>query len=172
MKSIQSFFMLSLAAGSLLLDLCACKDNKEKVTEKTTATAAAKSIFDKLTGTWYNESDGSFEQWTKKEDGNYQSRVFTLSGNDTAWKETAAIYPEKDKWAFETMVAGQNDGRAVKFLSVVLNELTVQFSNPTHDFPTDINYTIADDNTVNAFIAGPDGKGGKDTIAYHYKRIN
>ena len=66
---------------------------------------------------------------------------------------------------------GQNDGKAIKFTSIILNEKTVQFSNPQHDFPTDINYTVADANTVNAFIIGPNNKGGKDTIPFNYTRL-
>jgi len=52
-----------------------------------------------------------------------------------------------------------------------LNETIVQFSNPAHDFPTDINYTVADANTLRAFIVGPNNKGGKDTIPFNYIRV-
>jgi hypothetical protein len=68
-------------------------------------------------------------------------------------------------------VKSQNEGKAVKFTSTFLNETSVQFSNPVHDFPTDINYTVTDDNTLRAFIVGLNNKGGKDTIPFNYIRV-
>jgi len=81
------------------------------------------------------------------------------------------IYQENDHWTFENTVKGQNNGNAVKFIATLFNETTVQFSNPQHDFPTDINYTVPDPDTVNAFIVGPNAKGGKDTIRFNYTRV-
>ena len=66
---------------------------------------------------------------------------------------------------------GQNEGKAVKFTSTFLNETSVQFSNPAYDFPTDINDTVTDANTIRAFIVGPNNKGGKDTIPFNYIRV-
>ena len=88
------------------------------------------------------------------------------------WKESARIFPENNNWVFENKVQGQNDGKTTRFTSTLLNETSVQFSNPAHDFPTDINYTVADPNTINAFIIGPNNKGGKDTIPFNYTRVN
>ncbi len=117
-------------------------------------------------------NDGkSFERWTKKDDGTYQSVAFSVKGNDTSWNEVANIYPENDQWVFENTVKGQNDGKAVKFISSLLDENMVQFSNPAHDFPTDVNYTVFGADAVNAFIVGTNNKGGKDTIPFSYTRI-
>ena len=52
-----------------------------------------------------------------------------------------------------------------------MNENTIQFSNPEHDFPNDINYTLQNNQTINAFIVGRNKKGGFDTILFNYKRI-
>ncbi|MBL7744598.1 MAG: hypothetical protein JNN00_14100 [Chitinophagaceae bacterium] len=128
-------------------------------------------VFDKLLGTWQSEDHKNFERWMKNEDGTYRSVAFSIKGTDTSWNEQANIYPENDQWVFENTVKGQNDGKAVKFTSSLLNENSVQFSNPAHDFPTDINYTVPDDSSVNAFIFGPNAKEGKDTIAFNYKRV-
>jgi len=159
----------------LLLTLIACNNGEEnrKVDTRVDVkdSTASQTIFDKLVGEWQSEDGKTFEQWIKNENGTYESRVYSLKGTDTSWNEQAKIYPENDKWIFENTVKGQNDGKPVKFISTILSENSVQFSNPTHDFPTDVNYTITDDNIVNAFIIGPNKKGGKDTISFNYKRI-
>jgi hypothetical protein len=106
----------------------------------------------------------------KKESGGYQAVGFTGMLNDTSWNERADIYQENGNWIFENTVREQNDRKAVKFTSTFINDTAVQFSNPAHDFPTDVNYTIADINTLRAFIIGP-GKNGRDTIPFNYVRV-
>ena len=96
--------------------------------------------------------------------------VFTINGTDTAWKERAVVFGKNENWIFENVVSGQNEGQAVSFTSTLLDSSRVQFSNPAHDFPTDIHYTLVNDSILEAFIAGPNGKGGKDTIPFNYKR--
>lgn len=160
----------------LLLSFSAC--NNESGSHATDPTSKADSltkpapstVLDLLIGTWQSDDGNSFERWRKNEDGSFRSVAFSVKGTDTSWNEQASIYPENDKWVFENTVKGQNDGKAVKFVSTLLTEKTVQFSNPAHDFPTDINYTVPDANTVNAFIVGPNNKGGRDTIPFNYTR--
>jgi len=138
---------------------------------KTEDAALAPLVFDKLVGTWLMEDGKIFEQWTKNADGSYHSIVFSVNGKDTSLNEDAKIYKENGNWVFENKVKAENDVEAIKFISSKLTDRTVQFSNPAHDFPTDINYTLPDANTINAFITGPNKKGGKDTIPFNYKRI-
>ena len=165
----------SLFGSLLVISVVACNDtgsSADKITDAITANNEKKElVFDKLVGLWKSEDGGSFEQWNKNPDGTYQSRVYSIKGADTSWNEQANIYPENDNWIFENTVKGQNDDKAVKFTSTLLNEKSVQFSNPQHDFPTDINYTVPDATTLNAFITGPNTKGGKDTIPFSYTRI-
>jgi hypothetical protein len=132
---------------------------------------ASPVVFEKLLGTWQLEDGKTYERWKKNSDGTYRSDVYKLKSADTSWNDQAHIYPENGQWIFENTVKGQNDDKPVKFTSSKLTDNSVQFSNPAHDFPTDINYTIPDQNTVNAFIIGPNGKGGKDTIPFNYKRF-
>ena len=166
----------TLIAFMLILTIGGCDDNKsdpEKTTEaiSTNSNEPKQIPFDKLLGIWKSEDGKSFEEWTKNEGGTYRSRGYSIKGTDTSWNEQANIYPESNNWIFENTVKGQNDGKAVKFTSTIMNEITVQFSNPQHDFPTDINYTVPDANTLNAFIMGPNNKGGRDTIPFNYTRI-
>jgi hypothetical protein len=174
MRSIKqlSFFIVFIVS----LSFTACNNETagnatETITTADSLTKATPPIvFDLLIGTWQSHDGKSFEQWTKNDNGSFRSVAFSIKGTDTSWNEQASIYPENDKWVFENTVKGQNDAKAVKFVSTLLTEKTVQFSNPAHDFPTDINYTIPDANTVNAFIIGPNSKGGKDTIPFNYTR--
>ena len=174
---MKSPFKSSLALTSLLICLfiTACNDkpaeSKETTEPATTNIEPKLLVFDRLVGLWKNEDGKSFEQWTKNDNGTFQSRGYSVKGTDTSWNEQATIYPENNNWIFENTVKNQNDGNAIKFTSTILTETTVQFSNPQHDFPTDINYTLPNSNTVNAFIVGPNNKGGKDTIPFNFTRI-
>jgi len=170
MKSNQQHLVLKsvitfLLAGSAI----ACNSNEGKI--ETALPSVKQLVFDKLAGTWQSKDGKSFERWTKNNDGTFRAVAFSVKESDTSWNEQANIYPENDKWVFENTVKGQNDDKAVKFISFSLSENSVQFSNPAHDFPTDVNYRIADANTVNAFIVGPNNKGGKDTISFNYTRV-
>ena len=166
--NMKSVFIILLASG-----LFSCNNSKQKIATTTGDKTAATTqlVFDKLLGTWQSEDGKSFERWLKNDNGSYRSAAFSIKGADTSWNEQAAIYPENDNWVFENTVSGQNEGKAIKFTSTILNENTVQFSNPAHDFPTDVNYTVPDNNTVRAFIIGPNSKGVKDTILFNYTRV-
>lgn len=108
----------------------------------------------------------------KKTDGTHQSREYSLKQSDTFVSDEATIYQENGKWAFENKVKGQNDGKSIKFSSTQLSNNSVQFSNRSHDFLTDVNYTLPDKNTISAFITGPNKKGNKDTMPFNYIRVN
>ncbi len=163
----------------LLLSLCpvlSC-NNKQATTNKeenktNPETNTQHLVFDKLVGTWQSEDGKSFERWSKNTNGTYQSVAYSIKGKDTSWNEQASIYPENGNWIFENTVKGQNDGKAIKFTSSQLSISHVRFSNPGHDFPTDIHYAVADRNKLNAFIVGPNDKGGKDTIPFNFTRLN
>lgn len=174
MKSILLSSVLRIVCILFLITCFIACDNSESkpdVKNETPNLYSAQLIFDKLIGTWQNEDGKNFERWTKNDNGTFRSDGFSIKGNDTSWNEQAAIYKESDHWVFENTVKNQNDGKAVKFTSSFFNETSVQFSNPVHDFPTDINYTVEDATTLRAFIVGPNGKGGKDTIPFNFTRI-
>ena len=175
MKSTQRYCVLQVFSMVVLAGyIIACNNTDSSTTKKSSNSnpAQQQSVFDKLNGTWRNEDGKSFERWTKNENGSYRSVGFSIKGKDTSWNEQADIYQENDNWIFENTVKGQNNGKPVKFTSSLLNENSVQFSNPAHDFPTDINYTVTGVNIVRAFIVGPNNKGGKDTIPFNFKRVN
>ena len=156
--------------------LAACNNQAETTSSSADSTASNTSApveiaFDKMVGTWQNTGDKSFERWTKNDNGTYRTVGFIVKGSDTVFREDNQVYQENSKWVSENKVAGQNDGKSVKFTESLLTPNSFQFSNPAHDFPTDIHYEIVDANTVSAYIVGPNNKGGKDTIPFNFIRV-
>lgn len=128
-------------------------------------------IFDNLVGLWKNEDGKSYERWTKNADGSYLSVGFQIKNGDTQYAERVHVHRENDKWVSENSVTGQNDGKAIKFMVTTLTREELHFSNPAHDFPTDIHYHLPDKNNIKAFIAGPNQSGGRDTIPFNFTRV-
>jgi len=162
-----------ILAGFISFVFTACNNQDSTAAGQTvrdTVPVSTPLVFDKLAGAWQSKDQKTIERWTKNSDGTYRSIVFTITGQDTTVAEQASIYPDKDKWIFENLVSSQNEGKAVKFSSTLLTPNSVQFSNPAHDFPNDINYTVTGD-TVKAFIVGKNKKGGLDTIYFRYTRL-
>ncbi|HYF30254.1 MAG TPA: hypothetical protein VD993_03950 [Chitinophagaceae bacterium] len=176
MKKYQRYYLLT-ALIVLAVGIGGCnnqQNNAATTTDSSGATVPTTSgevIFDKLVGTWQNTGDKSFERWTRNSDGTYRTVVFKVNGSDTSYTEENSVYQENGKWVSENKVSGQNDGKSVKFTQSAMTTNTIQLSNPAHDFPTDIHYTVVDANTVNAYIVGPNSKGGKDTIPFNYTRV-
>lgn len=172
-EGIQSLKLSMIALLIFTSAGIACKDGKnDKDTNGTKEVVATREpVFEKLVGTWQSENGKTFERWSTKENGAYRSVVFSINGKDTLWNEQADIYKENGRWIFSNSVKGQNENKPVKFIAISLSAVSVHFNNPSHDFPTDINYTLTDGNTLRAFIVGPNGKGGKDTIPFNYTRL-
>ena len=147
-------------------------NNKSSKPDQEVSQSPELLVLDRLLGTWQSEDGKIFERWSRNENGSFNTVVFSINGSDTSWNENGKIYREGESWIFENTVKGQNEGKAVKFTSVTMTEKSIHFNNPAHDFPTDINYSVPDSNTVNAYIVGPNEKGGKDTIPYNYRRFS
>jgi hypothetical protein len=124
-----------------------------------------------LLGTWQSTNGKVYERWTKNSTGSYRSVVFTLNGKDTVYREEANVFRLPKGWVFINLVKDQNHGKEIKFTSISESSNSIHFNNSQHDFPTDINYSMPNDSTLNAFIAGPNEKGGRDTIPFNYTRI-
>jgi hypothetical protein len=177
MRTILFYFIVSIVFAMVIVGSQGCGNSSSPgqlepgstVNEK--VVISGRMFFDKIVGLWQNVDDQSFERWVKSSNDSFRSEAFRVNGNDTLRTELAVIYPVDDNWVFENTVKGQNDGKSVKFTSVLLTEMSVQFSNPDHDFPTDINYTLRDPNILNAFIVGPNKDGSKDTIRFSFRRI-
>lgn len=151
--------------------MAGCNENQDtaKTSENLVVESSQIILFDRLEGIWVNDN-GGFEQWKKNNDGTYDVAGFTVKASDTIRTEHAKVYQANGAWIFENTVEGQNDGKAIKFAAPAIVNDQVQFSNPAHDFPTDINYRLVDDTTLKAFIVGPNKTGGRDTIHFQFSR--
>ena len=158
---------------SLMAFLFSCSNHygDAKSVEKDPVTKEQTIIFDKLIGLWKNEDGMSYEKWEKNEDGSYLSRGFQIKESDTVYTEQVLVHKEGGQWMSENTVIGQNNGEAIGFKITKLSVDEAHFSNPAHDFPTDIHYRLKDDNTINAYIAGPNQSGARDTIPFNFLRV-
>lgn len=154
--------------------LSACSTNTVDPVEDSTLPKTDEELilFDKMLGLWENEDGKSYERWSKLDDNTYLSVGFQVDGADTVYTERVEIHNKNGQWISENTVPGQNDGKAIEFRVTELTGNEVHFSNPAHDFPTDIHYHLTNEKTVNAFIAGPNQAGGVDTIPIHFTRVN
>lgn len=145
-----------------------CSDNKAIVAEENDNVP---TVFAKLVGTWKNIDTDQFEKSDKINDTIFTSVVFSIKANDTIRTEEGIIYAKSDQWVFENKVSDQNKGKSVQFVSSILTDRTIQFTNPAHDSPVDIHYNITDPCCIKAFITGPGKKAKTDTINLNYKRV-
>lgn len=166
-----TFRNLSVTAciGLLILGCTNATDQRENAPDQE---LAVRTVIEWLPGTWASDDNISFEQWTKENDSSFRSKGFVAQSGDTSWKESGRLFKEDATWIFENTVKDQNAGKPIRFKAIRLDKHSIQFSNPEHDFPTDINYTLPDSNTMNAFIFGPGKNGRKDTIPFNFKRVH
>lgn len=127
-------------------------------------------VFDRLVGLWKSEDGTSYERWRKNADGSYLAVGFQVNNADTVYSERVYIHRENGQWVSENTVPGQNEGKAIPFAVTKLTSDEVHFSNPAHDFPTDIHYHLSGDNAISAYITGPNQSGGFDTIPFDFVR--
>lgn len=150
----------------------ACGNNATKTTSDNLSQEKLEEVilFDRLIGLWKTKTK---KLWAldKNADGSYLSVGFQVKNADTVFTEHVYVHRENGQWISENTVSGQNEGKAIKFTVVKLNQDIAHFSNPTHDFPTDIYYHLADDNILRAFIAGPNPSGNRDTIPFNFMRV-
>lgn len=149
---------------------CSCNNAGDAATVSSQKSSTPSNTLEGLTGTWQMEDGKNYERWTKSGNG-FHVVVFSVTHTDTSWKEDGYVFQENGNWVFENRVKGQNDGRAVRFTETAFDSTGITFSNPAHDFPTDIHYSLNSPIAVHAYIAGPNGKGGIDTFSYNYKRV-
>lgn len=154
--------------GAALLLSC----GNANTTHKAAEAPETKLVFDKLVGTWQSEDKLSYERWTRNADGSFHSSVYSVKGKDTVFMEQADIFKKDGKWIFENIVRDQNKGQKTRFTSGNMDENTIQFTNPEHDFPNEIHYTLPDNQHIKAFIVGKNEQGGMDTIPFNYVRMN
>jgi hypothetical protein len=77
-----------------------------------------------------------------------------LETGDTVFYESIEIRHESTGLVYSPVVKDQNDGAAIDFLLMLLNDSTVQFENTEHDFPQKIVYSRFGDDSISATVSG------------------
>ena len=156
---------------AVLFVLTACNNNTQNQSAAVASAPPQTLCFDRLLGLWQNVESKSYERWSKNSDGTYRSVGFKIVAADTVYTERVDLRQVNGQWSSENSVVGQNEGKAIPFSVTKLSSDEVHFSNPKHDFPTDIHYRMSDDNTIEAYIVGPNSTGSFDTIPFNFKRV-
>jgi hypothetical protein len=109
-----------------------------------------------LLGTWSGGRPGKelVEIWEKQDDSTYLGRGCMVKGRDTVVQESVSLQERNGQLYYIPTVAGQNDGRAVRFTLTAISDRHMVFENPAHDFPQKITYTLIHPDSLLAEISG------------------
>jgi len=135
--------LIGYICGLFLLISC-----QKKITR-----ALPKGDFDYLIGHWErtNEQEGkkTFEIWERPDSLTYKGIGYTLRNTDTIWKEQMHLLKRDTTWQLDIQSA---DEPVVSFKILKKTATTFLAHNPTHDFPTHIQYRYFDD-TITAIVS-------------------
>lgn len=109
-----------------------------------------------LAGSWeMNTSKGSLiEVWKIQDDSTLVSESFRINGTDTIPQETVVLSLRNNSINFTSTVADQNNQQPVSFILIKIQDGKYVFENKAHDFPQQIFYTLAGNNSLLAGISG------------------
>jgi hypothetical protein len=126
-----------------------------------------------LLGTWVNESSTgkTYESWRKLNPNELAGKSFMLTGNDTFVFETIKLVEQNGSIFYIPKVETQNNGKAIRFGLQSQTDKQVVFTNPQHDFPKKITYTLIHNDSLVAEISGT-VKGKPRTQTIPMKRVN
>lgn len=126
MKNVPVFVL------SLILTACSGDSAKEEKTPD----------LNWLTGHWerVNNQEGrqTFESWEKSGNNTYSGIGYTLSNEDTVFREELKIYRPDSIWIFE--VTGVNE-KPTPFELTQIDSLSFTAENPENEFPKIIKYS-------------------------------
>jgi hypothetical protein len=122
-----------------------------------------------LQGCWELSSEQRTveEQWMAPRGGSMIGMGRTVRGAALVEYEFIVIRQQGDRLAYEAHPSGQPPA---VFLSSTLNDSTVVFENPQHDFPQKVGYQRTGENTLLAWIEGTE-KGKTRRIEFPYQRV-
>ena len=139
MKHILTLLVFALAINS-------CKPQNE---------ATHKGEFDWLVGSWErtNGKPGTktLESWKKMDDHSYKALSVVLKDKDTVYKENCTIMKEGEQYYYIAEVP-QNPN-PTKFKIVGFSDKSFKATNPNHDFPKEIKYSLSN-HIIKASVSG------------------
>jgi hypothetical protein len=107
------------------------------------------------------------EQWMAPRGGVMIGMGRTVRGGALVEYESVVIRQQGDRLAYEAHPSGEP---SAVFLSSTLNESTVVFENPQHDFPQKVGYQRSGAGSLLAWVEGTE-KGQTRRIEFPYKRV-
>lgn len=132
--------------------------------------AHAQSINDLswLSGCWIEEKGDRIveENWTTPSGGVMLSTGRTVKAGQLRDYEFARIQMKDGRLVFTAMPVDQAEA---SFTALTTDGQSVDFANPTHDFPQHVRYRLSDPDSLHAEIEGPMG-GQSKIISWEYRR--
>ncbi len=119
--------------------------------------------FDSWIGTWTeNQADGTFkESWTKESDTLFIGASSMVSEKDTLFQENIRLVLRGKDIFYIPTVPGQNEDKPVAFKLIASSNKTWTFENKKHDYPSQIIYTLNNQNSITATIQGTENNRSK-----------
>lgn len=160
--------LLSLAVINCLFS---CKNTqKDTENEKTTISKTYANLEKSnwLIGKWGSTSaEGVLsENWVKINDSVYKGETYFVVKNDTVFSESVKLEEANGKLAYIVTVPDQNNAKPVRFDMTSINNDSIVFENPQHDYPNKLKYTKVTNDSIVAQIYGThDGKPATEIFA-------
>jgi predicted enzyme related to lactoylglutathione lyase len=125
----------------------------------------------RITGTWQTENGQITETWRMSRDSVFRATAFAAAGDmkNPVPEEYIRIVRDGEKTFYEAQVAGQNDEKPVLFRLTGLDTNRMVFTNPDHDFPRKIEYTLESPDRLNAIVS--DGSTSGKSITFKYRKM-
>lgn len=136
-------------------------------TAATQTTTQAWTLAGSLVGEWKNDLDTSellsYEHWWAKDSAALDGLGFVLSGMDTVSIEDLRITRRGEAIVYSARISTQNNGEWVEFQLQPTGPDTLLFTNPGHDFPSELRYVRGAPNVWDVLV-----KGGARSFALRY----
>lgn len=117
-----------------------------------------------LQGSWITDDSSSIETWAL--DGG-ELKGNSYSNREGKITEQLSIRSKDGQLVYEATVSGHNDGKTISFVLQSVKADSLHFSNPEHDFPTDIVYVKNPDNSLSCRVFSSSNKG----MTLHMKKL-
>ena len=124
---------------------------------------------DWLLGHWLQQGGKSrtLESWRQVSDETFEGGSVTLSNESQAQiaKESTRLVQMLDGIFYLAKV--NHNAMPIPFKLASCQQQSATFSNPNHDFPTQLRYHLTSEKTLRVEVSGPDGKG----FVVEYQRL-
>jgi hypothetical protein len=137
--------VLLLFAFTFPLFLASCKSEKEPEQIKL-------NNITWLVGQWQTEPRERVEVWSKKGD-KFQASGIILKGKKPKVNELMNISEENGHLIYSVLAYGQNDNKYVNFSLSNKKANDLIFTNPDHDFPKTIRYTLENEEQLKVTVS-------------------